>query len=274
MNLETKYGIKIDSVGLSDVNARIFKQNTRKHLSWIEGTKVGQFLLKGIGWHARNNPGNLTGGTIAIQPYTGTDCNAVVNNSVSTATGWSQPVVNYSPGVFNKSGACINQLKHVNTNRGLYPDELLFHELVHAFRGASAMFKAFPTTGGLINYTGTEEFVAVLTTNIYISDPSNGSKTGLRKDHIGFTKLEPIFSDSFNFFKSSTNAFTLVDQFCKENPSFTRWIAGVKAPFNPIAAYYADKAKAQSLSNSALALVRDGEWQKAMNKIIQDLLTP
>ena len=55
---------------------------------------------------------------------------------------------------------------------------------------------------------------------------------------------------------------------------FTKWIAGVNAPFNPIAAYYGDKAKAQTYSNSAIALVRDGDWRGAMFKIMQDLLVP
>jgi len=269
MHFEKKYGIQISPAGLAGPAALSFESNTRKHLSWIDGTKVGRLLLQGIGWHARNNPGNLAGGVISIQPYTGTDCNATVGNTVSGATGWSQPVVNYSPSVFHKSGACYTQLTHANTNRGLYPDELLFHELVHAFRGASARFRAFPVNGGLTNYTGTEEFIAVLTTNIYISDPSNGSKTGLRRDHLGFGKLEAGLTGSFEFFKSSKNAFTLVEQFCTENPSFTKWISGVRAPFNPIAAYYQDKVKARNYSSSAVALLRDGDWPGLMQRLIE-----
>ena len=274
MGFETKYGLSISPAGLSGGAARAYEYNVRKHLSWIDGTTVGRLLLKGIGWHARNNPGNLTGGTMTIQPYTGGGCNATVNNSTSTATGWSQPVVNYSPNVFNHGAACHAQLKKAATNRGLYPDELLFHELVHGFRGAAARFRGLPVSGGLSRYTGTEEFIAVLTTNIYVSDPSNGSKTGLRQDHKGFKPLEKELSGSFDFFRSSKNAYTLIDQFCTENPAFTKWIAGVKAPFNPIAAYYGDKAKAQRYSNSATALLRDGDWTGLLVGWMTGTLTP
>ena len=37
----------------------------------------------------------------------------------------------------------------------------------------------------------------------------------------------------------------------------------MKTRFNPIAAYYRDKEKAYQMSNSAIAYVRDGDWQVA-----------
>lgn len=269
MGFETTYGIKIEALGLSGAQATAYISGVRKHLSWIDGTKVGRRLLQAIGWQSRNNPGNLTGGVLPIQPYTGTTCNATASNSTSTATGWSRPLVTYSPNVFHKTGSCYTSLKRAETNRGLYPDELLFHELVHAFRGTSARFRAINfAPGGLSGHTGTEEFIAIMTTNIYISDPSNGSKTGLRKDHQGFAKLEAAFADSFGFFRLSKQVFTLVDQFCRENPSFTKWISEIKAPFNPIAAYYQNQNKTKELSNSALALLRDGDVFGLMMKLI------
>jgi len=143
-----------------------------------------------------------------------------------------------------------------------------------ASAAAAARFRGFPVRGGLASYDGTEEFIAVLTTNIYVSDPSNGSKTGLRRDHHGFTKLEEGLAGSFEFFRSSKNAFTLVDQFSPENPAFTKWISEVKAPFNPIAAYCSDKAKAQRRSNGAVALVRDGDWQALLTGLVTGTLTP
>ncbi|MBM3792738.1 MAG: hypothetical protein FJW31_01465 [Acidobacteria bacterium] len=267
MSTAKRYNLLINPVGLTGAAAQAYTHNVEKHLSWIDGTKVGRLLLKATGWHARNNPGNLVGGSMPIQPYTGGGCNAVVNNATSGPNGWSQPTVTYSPNVFNHGGACHADLKKSSTNRGLYPDELLFHELVHGFRGGSGRFRASTTNGGLVRYTGTEEFIAVLTTNIYISDPSDGSKTGLRRDHQGFTPLEKGFAGPFEFFRSSKNASTLIDQFCRENPSFTKWVSEVKAPFNPIAAYYSDQAKAKKYSEGAVALVRDGEWVELLGKL-------
>jgi len=272
---ETKYGIKIEPAGLSGAAKANYVHGVRTHLSWIDGTNVGQLLLKAIGWHARNNPGNLAGGVVSIQPYTGGKCNAAVGNSTSTATGWSRPTVNYSPGVYATGGPCHTALLKASTNRGLYPDELLFHELVHAFRGAAARFNsAVAAGGGLSGYGNREEFIAVLTTNIYISDPSNGSKTGLRKNWNGFAPLEKGLDGSLDFFRSSKNAFSLIDGYCKDNPAFTRWIAAVKAHFNPIAAYYGDPATARSLSNGAVALVRDGDWVGLLGNLLAGNLTP
>jgi len=268
MGFETKYGIKIDPVGLSGGTAAAYEHKVRTHLSWIDGTTVGQLLLNSIGWHARNNPGNLLSGSVPIQPYTGTDCNATIGHKTLTTTGWSQPVVSYSPDVYTLHGACYSSLLKAETNRGLYPDELLFHELVHALRGASAQYMSLiPLSGGLKRYDSREEFIAVLVTNIYVSDPSNGSKTGLRRDHIQYTPLEKELSGSFAFFKSARNAYAQVSQFCNENRGFTKAVSAVKAPFNPIAAYYQDKEKAREMSNSATAYLRDGDWQGAINKL-------
>lgn len=203
MGFETQYGINIAPAGLAGGQATSYVHNVRKHLSWIDGTKVGRLLLKAIAWHVRNNPGNLAGGVMTIQPYTGADCNATVNNATSTGTGWSQPTVSYSPGVFNHGGACHVQLKKAATNRGLYPDEILFdeilfHELVHGLRGAAARFRGLPVSGGLTRYNGTEEFIAVLTTNICLrpverlEDRTAAGPHGLHETGAGAVRLHGV----------------------------------------------------------------------------------
>jgi hypothetical protein len=60
---------------------------------------------------------------------------------------------------------------------GALPHEVLFHELIHAFRkitqSANKTFSK-PTTGGALHdYTDEGEFIAIVTANIFISDPSN-----------------------------------------------------------------------------------------------------
>ena len=269
MGFETKYSIKIDPVGLSGAAAHVYEHKVREHLSWIDCTTVGRLLLNSIAWHARNTPGNLLSGGVPIRPYTGAGCNAGIGHTTLTPTGWSQPVVTYSPDVFTLHGACYASLQKPETNRGLYPDEILFHELVHALRGTSAQYMSLiPLSGGLKRYDSREEFIAVLATNIYISDPSNRSKTGLRRDHIQYTPLEKGLDGSFEFYRSARNAYAQVSQFCNENRGFTKAVAAVRAPFNPIAAYYQDKEKAYRMSNSAIAYVRDGDWQGAIDKLL------
>jgi len=60
---------------------------------------------------------------------------------------------------------------------------------------------------------------------------------GLRQDHHQFHKLEPGPATSREFFKSGRNTYGIIAQFCDEHPNFTKWIAEMKAPFNPIRAY-------------------------------------
>jgi hypothetical protein len=269
MGFETKYSLKIDPLGLSGVAAGVYEYKVREHLTWIDCTTVGRLLLNSIAWHARNTPANLQDGSVPIQPYTGAACNATINHKTLTRTGWSQPVVNYSPDVFTVHGACYASLQKDETSRGLLPDEVLFHELVHALRGTSAQYMSLiPLSGGLKRYESREEFIAVLVTNIYITDPTKKSKSGLRRDHIQNTPLEKGLDGSFEFYRSARNAYAQIAQFCNENHGFTKALASVKTRFNPIAAYYQDKEKAYRMSNSAIAYVRDGDLQGAIDRLL------
>jgi hypothetical protein len=269
MGFETRYSIKIDPVGLAGAAAGVYEHKVREHLSWIDCTAVGRLLLNSIAWHARNTPANLLGDGVPIRPYTGADCNAGINHTTLTQTGWSQPVVTYSPDVFTVHGACHASLQKDETSRGLLPDEILFHELVHALRGTSAQYMSLiPLSGGLKRYDTREEFIAVLVTNIYITDPTKKSKTGLRRDHNQYTPLEKGLDTSFEFYRSARNAYAQVAQFCNENRGFTRAVAGIKTRFNPIAAYFQDREKAYQMSNSAIAYVRDGDWQGAIDRLL------
>jgi hypothetical protein len=166
--------------------------------------------------------------------------------------------VDFSPYVF--FGPCWHRLLSATKNRGLYPQEMLFHELVHALRDASGFGSALsPFSGGLKGYKNTEEFLAVVVTNIFMMDPSNkrADRVGLRRDHHRHYKLDAALADSLEFFKSSRDTFAQIDQFCKDNKWFTKRLAETKATFNPIAAYYHDKDTARKNSNSVAATGRD-----------------
>ena len=157
-------------------------------------------------------------------------------------------------------GPCWHLLQSVTTNRGLLPHELLFHELVHALRDASGFGQALGALrGGLRWYDNLEEFIAVVVTNIYMTDPSNkrADHVGVRRDHHHFNKLGTGLADSLDFFKTSRDTFGRIDQFCTDNPWFTQKLAETKATFNPIAAYYHDKDTARRNSQSATAILRD-----------------
>jgi len=255
--LEKKYGIRINLFGWSGDE---YETGTLNALIKIESTDVGRLLLQSIAYHVRNNPGNLAHGILEIRPYAEGDCNGSTVPDVTTKAGrMIKPVVHFWPKAFAKGGACSKYLEdHKDETGGIFPDETLFHEFVHAFRMASGKATVAPIVqGGLLNYETEEEFIAVLVTNIYLTDPSNKSHSSLRRDHVGTKTLESDVAESFTFFRSSVSTYRLVEKFCKENPAFTKNLAEVKAAFNPIAAYYKEPIQAWIYANSQAAETRD-----------------
>jgi hypothetical protein len=241
MNFLTQYNIAVNPVGLAGAAALTYTRKVTEHLTWIHRTTSGRILLASTKFHGR---------AVIIQPYTGGNCNALASSQM--VGGVMQGMVWYSPDTFSVHGAC-SATKSAK-NHGLYWDEILFHELVHVFRRVSGKYSRLPVFGGLNKYTNSEEFVAVLLTNIYISDRSNKIKSGLRRNHKSFDALEPKLAQPWGFFTSGQQAFGLIQGFVTDNPGISRRIANdvASAPFNPIADYFADRHKAERLSREAV----------------------
>jgi hypothetical protein len=258
--IEKKYGIRINLLRWSGDN---YEAGTLNALIKIDSTKVGQILLNSIAYHVRHHPRNSLNGVLEIRPYGDGGCQALTSPANTSSAGkQTKPVVQFWPKAYATGGACLKYLeRYKEETAGVLPDEALFHELVHAFRmlsGASKSPDASPLTqGGLKNYEDVEEFIAILVTNIYIADPSNRSSSSLRRDHVSYKKLEPDLADSFTFFRSSVLTYRCVEQFCRQNPSFTKNLSQVKAAFNPIAAFHQNPTKAWTYSNSIEAKKRD-----------------
>lgn len=123
--------------------------------------------------------------------------------------------------------------------------EILFHELVHSLRRTSGRMRYWGLKGTDLNrYGRIEEFIAILVTNIFISDVTNRYKTGLRAGWYGKEPLEAELAESYRYFALGTKAFNLIARFCDDNPGFTKMLSGVQAHYNPIAAYYKNRRKA------------------------------
>jgi hypothetical protein len=119
---------------------------------------------------------------------------------------------------------------------GAGPQEVLLHELVHTLRDMRGTRYAYPTEGGARVYDDQEEFLAVLVTNIYMSE-CYGVNMKLRYGH-----SRGVLPAS-----QSTSTGFLSD---KDNLYWVRWLAGqegdlfgslasvTQAPFNPIAEFW------------------------------------
>jgi hypothetical protein len=234
------YGITIDPVGLTGNAAATYKYKVGEHLLWIYRTITGKILFNSIKFHKV---------PVIIRPYTAGDCNALAG--AETVGGVFRAYVEYSPNTFSLHGACPANTSAQKS--GLLWDEILFHEMVHAFRRVSRKHNRAALNLGLHRYTSNEEFYAVMVTNIYISDRSNKIKSGLRADHQGFRPLAPELDEGFEFFSAGRQVFGLVEQFWNDHPGFSKRVAidAYEAPFNPLADYNINKDKARRLSEEA-----------------------
>jgi hypothetical protein len=139
---------------------------------------------------------------------------------------------------FKPDATCYRDAKTKEYKPGGTPTEILFHELVHAFRivtekadhdqGPSLpyvpeAFKQYPT------YDDAEEFFAVLITNIFSSETGRP----LRKDHGEPVPLPPALSTNKGFLAIEPYA-KLVRKFCEDHLSVGQKIRDVPSAFNPI----------------------------------------
>jgi hypothetical protein len=160
--------------------------DTRLVLNQILHSRAGHALTASLRFHT-----SLTGPqpTSNDLPYEFDDCNA---EATTASLDSPQPVVLFSPAT--RASGCSNG------KAATLPHEVLYHELVHALRQISGHLHRHKVINKLVPYTNTEEFLAVLATNIFISDVTNHWKTSLRADHTSHATLDPALADSFRFF--------------------------------------------------------------------------
>ena len=255
--IEQQFGIEIYEPG----DAAGFTRDIRRELAKILLSRTGRCLAASLRFH-QTQP---TKQPILLMPYEWNDCDA---QEAAPTPGLSQSVVLFTPATLRSSCSPVSP-RHSRT--------ILVHELVHSLRHVSGHLHqdSLNNKRGLISgYGNTEEFLAVLVTNIFISDATNPHKTGLRADWQGLAALDPKLLNSFRFFSLGTSAFNIVANFCNENPGFTRMLTTVSARFNPIAAYYKNPHKAFEMaangdaenvfeSLTPLDYVRnDGVWER------------
>src|SRR5437868_1075914 len=202
------YNITINPVGLAGAAATKYVSDVHEHLRWIYRTTSGRILLNCI---------RRPSFPIEIRPHPIAECNSSGGGETKAGAAGLSGFVTYTPFAFSIHGSCA--ALPVDQNRGRIWDEILFHELVHVFRNATGKWNQVPRLSlGMQQYDSNEEFIAVLCTNIYVSDRTNRIKSGLRAGHQGYGAMDPIDAKRFALFMSSKAAFGLVKQFCADNP--------------------------------------------------------
>lgn len=222
----------------------------RSDILTISKTKVGSALLRSIKYHGSvtiqpNKPGGCGDGTWPIEDdlHTGSP-------QLMISAG---PTIWFNPEQHDLGNRCEARYK-VFGQLHIESHEVLLHELIHAFRMASFKFgRGVPATKGFAFYNEREEIYAVLVQGIYASERG----TGIRASHTRHFPIDKQLEGSLEFFKSGTEAFKIVQQFCTQNPGFTQMVAQVETRFNPIRAYYCQRDQAEKMSHSSLAHDRD-----------------
>ena len=167
--LEKKFGIEIHPTwhDTADSSPEVFVADVR--------SQAGEVIANSLQYHRK---------TILLMPYEGQDCGAQTD---SVSANNRQTVVLYTARLLRAS-PCSNKKK--GGNNATLPHEILFHELVHALRRVSHNNHPRKVTGKLEGYADTEEFLAILATNIFIADASNPHKSGLRGNHEAHQSLD------------------------------------------------------------------------------------
>ena len=175
-----------------------------------EATKRGMALRK------RDDPGTLELDSLGLPTF-------------GLGTG-SSTYVDFTPAMFARY--CRHHKRHKS---GAQPDEVLFHEMVHAAREMRGVYNPMPLG---FSYDTEEEFFAILVANIYASETRR--PMDLRAHHHGFEHMDIRNTDSTFLPRAdmSDYSYRLVHQFVLDMPYMAHDLNRVHAPFNPIRRYY------------------------------------
>jgi hypothetical protein len=135
---------------------------------------------------------------------------------------------------------------------GSAPDEVLFHELVHALRQEQGELEDLVTGDQDHDYDDDEEFLAIVMANIYISEKTpTDPPPPLRKDHHGFNALPDEESTSVGFLLNNAENLLWIKWLFPEESDYFNAVAGNPfAVFNPIREYVINQPFYDSLGST------------------------
>jgi hypothetical protein len=137
-----------------------------------------------------------------------------------------------------KVGACCSSVP--GGNAGDLPDEVFLHEIVHSLRFLQGKSNQIPTEGTARLYNNEEEFLAILVTNIYMSEKKAPL---LRAHHFNHTPQKAPRDTSAGFLRDP-EVLQLVKKYATEADGLGPKLQTVTTvTFNPIAEYLNNRDK-------------------------------
>jgi hypothetical protein len=145
--------------------------------------------------------------------------------------------IHYTDGMYKAGGCCsLPGPGNVGNNA----DEVLLHEIVHALRTMQGKRNPVPTEGTARKYDTEEEFIAILVTNIYMSEKH---ATAFRADHQGYNALKPPLDTPAGFLGDPQH-LRMLKKMAGEAPGLFADLQNVStAVFNPVREYLLNKGK-------------------------------
>lgn len=206
-----------------------YEREVERLVTRILTTKTGQaigFLIRHYGW-------------CVIKESDADDLNADTRY-----LGLHQSLINFYPNTdvrhadvsLKTAGGITLKVNTIRQNPGWEPDEVLFHEMVHAGRFLSN--EDGPTKE--------EEYFAVLIANIYISEKGKSNKD-LRYRYELFSRglteeeVKPLVYLFQYDTKDKVDHYDLIAKFCGQHTTVAPMIGEAPAKFNPIRDYYKSK---------------------------------
>lgn len=155
----------------------------------------------------------------------------ICNGAALDVSEWKSPnqlQIRYTPYVWGTK--CVGA--------GLTPDEVLLHELVHAYQRLYGPWASSRTQVKGFDYDNTHEFAAILLTNIYASAKR---RRALRKDHRDGTTLPAELHDDAKFFEQVPEHRDLVRELATNKYNYALchgYVRHEAARFNPIRYFF------------------------------------
>ncbi|GJE61750.1 M91 family zinc metallopeptidase [Methylobacterium trifolii] len=231
-------------------------QQRRQEFHDIIADLLSQIALYDIG-NALFHELDATPNIVTIWPYGlyHDDANATAGVTHKDRPAATRPGFPIDPGMRSSilgTGAGADAMVHISPNQwdrsgpsgpGSRPDEILFHELVHASRQMRGRAYGMPVNAG---YDNEEEYISVVLSNIYLS---HKRQTVFRANHHGFHPLPQPERFLDNVQKVNLPPEELIERLRHTTLPFYYAIMRIPdetAWFNPVRDY--ERARFQALS--------------------------